>query len=302
MRRRILHDLLPISNPRDPFDEVMATLRSSGHNGAGDTLAKTYDLAADLYRGAWPHYQASDTGYHDFLHVAETFLAMARLIHGALLGGVKFAPREIAVGLTAAMLHDVGYLRNDEEQECRGAYFRSTHEQRSMAFLGRHGRQLGLSAREIDDGRDMIQSTIMAEDVAAITFRSETATLLGRMLACADLLAQLSSSLYLEKLIDLFQEDQDADRPHYADLQDCMRRAITFDAAAGQRVQQSLPAGPSFLKAHFKARWGDTRDLYAVAITRQKERLAELLRRDNFEPRRHLQRWGSLATLRRVFQ
>ncbi len=302
MRRRVLYDLLPISSPQDPLDEVMTMLISPGHDDSGDVLVRAYDMALRLYRGVWPLYRACDTNYHDFLHVAETILAMARLIHGALLEGVAFTPREIAVGLTAATLHDVGYLRSDAEQQYRGACFRSNHEQRSMTFVARHGGQLGLSAQESDDCRDMIQSTIMAEDVASIAFRSETTALLGRMLACADLLAQLSGSLYLEKLGDLFEEDQDADRPHFVDLQDCMRRAIAFDGTAGARVQKTLPAGPSFLKAHFKARWADDRDLYAAAIARQKECLAELLRRDDFDPRRHLRRWGSMAALRRVFQ
>jgi hypothetical protein len=142
----------------------------------------------------------------------------------------------------------------------------------------------------------------MRGDLTTIAFRSASAALLGRMLATADLIAQLSSATYLEKLTDLFEEDQADDHPHYTDMTDCLRKAIAFDAVAHDRLQNILPAADVYLTSHFKGRWGDARNLYAVAIERQKQRLAVLLRQAVIEPHRHLRRWGSLGGARRVFQ
>lgn len=59
-----------------------------------------------------------------------------------------------------------------------------------------------MTAEEISACRSVIKSTILEEDVAAIDIRSASPARPGRMLATADLLAQLSSSTY-KKLMDL---------------------------------------------------------------------------------------------------
>lgn len=302
MKRRVLSDLFPVRTPHDLLAEVLDGVSLTGPGNCGGLVAQVYKMTLGLYRGEWKNYLACDTRYHDVRHAAETFLAMGRLIHGAMLEGVKLTARETARGLTAAILHDTGYLRTDKEKECPGARFRAMHEQRSMAFMTRHGGQLGLSADDIVDCRSMIQCTIMTEEIAAIKFRTASAALLGRMLAAADLMSQISSSTYLENLVDLFDEDQSADHPRCADIRDCLFKAIGFDAFAREHLQAILPASDSYLKAHFQARWKNPHNLYTLAIERQKQRLAALLQQSDFEPQRHLRRWGSLEATCRVFE
>lgn len=302
MKQRVLSDIFTIRTPHDLVDAVLSDVNLSASNDDGGLVARAYDVAVLLYGGKWEHYLACDTNYHDMWHAAETFLAMGRLISGALCVGAELTTREMALGLTAAILHDSGYIRTVKESDCQGARFRAVHEQRSKTFLTRHGGQLGLSADDITACRSMIQCTVMTEDISAITFKSESVALLGRMLAVADLLSQLSSSIYLEKILDLYEEDQGASHPRYTDIKDCFRKAIAFDPIARQRFRVILPAADSYLKAYFETRWKYTQNLYALATERQKQRLATLLRRTDFEPRRHLRRWGSLEATRRVFE
>ena len=300
-KRRALSDLFSIGAAADLLEMVIKDTNLSSSGDDANLIANAYTMTIRLYRGEWQHYLACDTPYHDMWHVAETWLATGRLIGGALREGAALTSREITVGLTAAILHDAGYIRSDKEKECPGARLRAQHEQRGMAFLTRHGRRFGLTADEIIDGRSMIQSTTMAEDIDAIQFRTAATALLGRMLAAADLLAQLSSSTYLEKLVDLYAEDQDDHHPRYADLLDCYHKAIAFDDFARDRLQAILPSSDALLTSYFSTRWKTPRNLYTVAIDRQQQRLAELLRHGDFDPHRHLRRWGSLARIRRIF-
>jgi hypothetical protein len=300
--RRVLVDLFPIGTPHDLLTEVVASVDLSAPDENREAVANAVGTAVRLYRGEWEPYSPCDTRYHDIWHAAETFLAMGCLVNGAVREGVTLTLRQRALGLIAAILHDAGYIRSEEEKGFPGARLRAVHERRGGDFLTRHANQLGLADEEVSDCRAMIQSTFMGGDFNAIAFRSASAAQLGRMLATADLIAQLSSATYLEKLIDLFEEDQADNHPRYTDMTDCFRKALAFDAVAHDRLQNILPAANAYLTSHFQARWGDSRNLYAVAIERQKKRLAVLLRHNDFEPHRHLRRWGSLGAVRRVFQ
>jgi len=298
MKRRVLSDLFTIRHPSDFLHEVLKFC-SIGH---GDperyAIINVYHLTFQLYRGEHDGYLACDTNYHDFAHAAETFLTMARLLHGARLASKKVAQRDLAVGLTAAILHDAGYIRTSAESIEKGARFRAAHEMRSMAFVLRHGGAIGLTAAEIAECQTMIQGTMMTEDVNAMSFESEIHELLARMLSVSDLLAQLSSATYLERLVFLYEEDRDSGAPGYQDLLDCCRKAISFDGRARARLKSTLEQADVYLANHFNARWHTPGNLYRVSMDRQLKYLTEVVEQDGFDPRCHLRRWGSVKALR----
>jgi hypothetical protein len=204
------------------------------------------------------------------------------------------------VGLTAAIWHDAGYIRRDAESKSSGAHFRAEHERRGMSFVSRHGEAIGLTEQEIADCRSMIRGTMMAEDVNAMPFRSRTQELLVRMLSVADLLAQLSSATYLERLLFLYDEDRDSKIPQYRDLLDCYHKAIAFDDRARARLRRHLEQTDAYLAKHFSARWDTPANLYRISMDNQMQFLTVVIARDGFEPRRHLRRWGSLQALQRL--
>jgi hypothetical protein len=74
------------------------------------------------------------TGYHDIRHAIATFLAMTRSIHGAALDNRVFSKSNIVAGLTAGILHDVGYIQEADDRKGNGAQHKALHEQRSMDF------------------------------------------------------------------------------------------------------------------------------------------------------------------------
>jgi len=300
MKRRVLSDLLIIRRPTDFLHEALKVCGLKDREPAGAVVIAAYHTAFRLHRGEFDGYLKCDTNYHDFAHAAETFLTMARLLHGARLASKKVAQRDLAVGLTAAILHDTGYIRTSAESTEKGACFRAEHEMRSMAFVLRHGEAIGLTAAEIAECQTMIQGTMMAEDVNAMSFQSETHDLLTRMLSVSDLLAQLSSATYLERLVFLYEEDCDSGAPVYQDLLDCCRKAIQFDGHARVRLQNTLERSDVYLANHFNARWNAPGNLYRVSMDRQLKYLAGVVEQDGFDPRCHLRRWGSVKLLRNL--
>ena len=298
MKRRVLSDLLPIRQPGDFLAEAMRCCGLADNSPAGAIVIRAYQTVNRLYRGKFTGYRRCDTPYHDFAHAAETFLTMARLIHGAVSSSEPLSDRDRAIGLTAAIMHDTGYIGEASEEAICGARFRSEHETRSMAFVERHGKRLGLTAKEVDDCCFMIRGTVMAEDVGAFPYRSGRQELLVRMLSVADLLAQLSSATYLERLTFLWEEDRDSLAPHYENLTNCYRKAILFDEVAWIRMQAALQPAGVYLSKHFNDRWNTPTDLYTVAMDRQIAFLAGIMTKNEFDPRRRIRRWRSLEMLR----
>jgi hypothetical protein len=167
-----------------------------------------------------------------------------------------------------------------------------------MAFVLQHGETIGLTPSEIAECQTMIQGTMMTEDVNAMSFQSGTHELLARMLSVSDLLAQLSSATYLERLVFLYEEDRDSGAPGYQDPLDCCRKAISFDEHARARLTNNLEQADVYLANHFNARWHTPGNLYRVSMDRQLKYLTEVVEQDGFDPRCHLRRWGSVKALR----
>jgi len=301
MNRRTLADLFPVNQPESVLEEVCAFLRRAPTGFDPSPLRLIYVEALRLYQGKWAGYRACDTAYHDFTHVAGVFLAMARLIHGALLQKRRFGHSLTRASLAAAILHDSGYILAEDEPEGSGAAHKHIHEKRSMVFLERHGQALGLPEAEISAGQVMIRCTYMKVDPSSVVFRSGEIASLGRMLAVADLVAQLSEPTYLEKLPLLQAEDAASSAPQYAGETDVIRKAVDFYPVAERRLARAVPDWERLMQAHFAARWGISENLYREAIARQKQWLESNLAKPGGDTRRHLRRMGTLNRTRRVY-
>ena len=108
MNRRRITDLFQIDSSVTLWGEVIEILRLISPGFQTDSIYRIFQSANDLYHGNFPGYRACNTGYHDFNHATAAFLAMARLIHGAVLDGNGFSESDVVAALTAAILHDVG--------------------------------------------------------------------------------------------------------------------------------------------------------------------------------------------------
>jgi len=297
MKRRLLADLFNVDGPDAALNEVLTILKSAVPCLNLFPIVHGYRTMETLYSGNFPGYQACNTGYHDLSHAAGTFLAIARLIHGAILDSDRITEREIFMALIAAAFHDAGYIQEVNDREGTGAKFRSGHEQRSIDFIVQQAGKLGLTPAEADSVGCLIRCTDMSASVANVPFLNARLEILGRMLAGADLLAQLSDPVYLEKLLFLYAEDLESKERRYCSQIDTLRKAFEFYEFSKHHLARTLPQQDRFLRLHFETRWNISDNLYREAISRHHTYLSTILNASEESVLKLLRRRGTLKTL-----
>ena len=292
MSHRQLYDLIQMGSPGAVLKEVQVILDliSSDFNPA--PIISAFNTTTSLYRGRFPGYQACNTDYHDLRHTTDVFIAMTRIVHGAVVFGESLSRRNISLGLIAALLHDSGYIQEENDGEGTGAKYTADHVERSMDFFEEYGSMYRLSHDEIEAGRSMIHCTDLYTDISSIKFPSERIELLGKMLGTADLMAQMADRIYLEKLIFLHQELMEGGMASAADATEFFRNTVKFYTLSAKRLETSLGSTGDFMTSHFASRWNIKRNLYREAINKQKKYLLKILEIDGSKLKKHLKRGG----------
>jgi hypothetical protein len=293
--------LLAVGSSEDVLNEVLEILKRISSDFNTEPVSYVFDAVERLYRGDFAGYRACNTGYHDFRHAIEALLAMSRLIHGAVLDNESFSERQIITALIAAILHDVGYIQEENDTRGTGAKHKADHEQRSMDFLSRHGLQFGLSEDEIAAGRAIILCTDMDTDITTIAFPSPQIELLGKLLGTADLMAQLAEQTYLEKLLYLYYECKEAGVGDYESEVDILRKSVNFYDVFEERLATTLGGVDRFMQLHFASKWGMNQNLYHEAINKQKDYLLKILSIPDSDPRDYLKQDGIVKKVRETY-
>jgi len=296
-----LYNLIPADSPEALLDEVIVIIDLIVPDFDTVPVTSAFNTTVNLYRGRYSGYRPCNTEYHDLRHTTDTFLAMARLIHGAVVDGETFTNRQITLSLIVALLHDVGYIQEEHDMEGTGAKYTANHVQRSIDFLEHHGSEFELSDEEIADGRAMILCTDLAVDISTIEFTSAKVELLGKMLDSADLLAQMADRTYLEKLLFLYHEFKEAGVGDYESEVDLLQKTLAFYDFIAQRLKTTLDETDRFMGPHFTSRWGIHTNLYHVAIENQRNYLKQILEIQDSDPRDHLRRGGIVDKVRREY-
>ena len=297
MNSKRLYDLINMDSPEGLLTEAEAVLKLVYAGADTATVKKTFSDIMRLYAGEYPGYKACTTGYHDFQHCAETLLALVRLIHGAAVEGQPLGYRAVELGMTAALLHDSGYVQKKDDAAGAGGSHTATHVSRSMDFAAHYGRRNGLSESDISACQIMICCTDMETDFEKLVWPAREIELLGKMLAAADLLAQMADRAHLEKLFYLYQEFQEGMVSGFNSAEDMLRKTIDFYALTDDRFAGKLENVDRFMAPHFMQRWGIPDDLYRRAIESEKAYLRNIARLEDQEMRRRLRRKGIVDKL-----
>jgi len=273
---------------RRETEEIMAEF-FPGYDGG--VFRKAFEDVEKLFFGNYPGFRASNTKYHDFEHTCSVVLAMARLMYGGMAEGEDFSETDCLKGLMASLFHDVGLIQADEDTQGTGAKYTVGHEERSILFM-RCDLDGILAAEDIEDIADCIRCTILAMSPSKVAFRSENMRKMGYFLGSADLLAQIADRYYLEKLLLLFEEFQEAKLPGYATAFDLLSKTDSFyQDVARVRLDEEFRGADAYMRPYFKRRWDVDKDLYAEAIERNMAYLDKILSENPNDLKRFL---GSL--------
>jgi hypothetical protein len=285
-----LANLVQMESPQAVLDEAITTLLCFSPDTDPLAVRNVFNQTVSLYDGEWEGINGCNTDYHDLKHVTDCFLAMVRLFHGAVEKGFHFSPRPVFRGLVAALLHDVGYLQNSEDTEGTGAKYTCCHVRRGMDFIQRHFSAFGLQESEVHACITMIHCTDLNCDLSSIPFPDTGSEQIGKMLATADILAQMADRTYLEKLLFLFYKLDEACIDDYADELELLRQSKAFYRSMVTRFETHLASSNRFMAHHFKARWKIDEDLYQRAIDNQQAYLTTILTEAGDDPRERLRR------------
>jgi len=297
--RNQLSTLVDMYSTEAVHDEVIHILLLINPEMDLAPIQKVFTFTVDLYKGRMQGYRACNTGYHNLRHITDTYLAMVRLLHGARLNGENFSDREIFLGLTGALLHDTGMIQESHDTEGTGAKYTQEHVALSMDFVARHAETFHLSEQETRDLRDMILCTDLLADIPAISFSTPGIELLGKILATADLIAQMADRTYLEKLLFLYQEFREAEMGDFKNEIDFLHQTLDFFDLSATRFKETLDDTSRYMVPHFKSRWGIDKNLYIQSIENQRNFLKKVLTDKNVSLYRELKRGGIVQQLRR---
>jgi len=272
-----LSQLMNSARPDLVLDEARFTLSTVSSALDFGPVETVHADVVRVFRGEHPEYRACNTIYHDLEHTMETFLALARLIHGAHVSGRSIGPRSIQLGLVTALLHDIGYIQRAHDETGTGAKYTHVHVERGIEFMKTYFPDRGFSGEDLLVCRRMILYTDM--DLPRDQDRLETGEcdLVGKMLGVADLLGQMASRVYLEKLLFLYYEFEEAFISDYRDEKDLLRKTLGYYEATRRKVQDDLDGVDCFARPHFRERWGIDHDLYLEGIERNLDYLRQIL-------------------------
>jgi len=262
-----LYDLVDYQNPGAVLNEIVEIISLLEADIITDRFRSVYEDIKRLFSGKYPGYRASNTKYHNLEHTIMVTLATARLTHGCVQGGIRFKPENILLGLLASLFHDSGLIQTESDRKGTGAKYTIGHEHRSAEFMRNNLAPKGFSKKQMDACENLIACTNLNIDIADIPFKSKELKTMGKIVASSDLLGQMADRHYLEKLILLFKEFEEAGIPGFASEGELIEKTEGFyKNVAKKRLSKDLDNISVYMKLHFKQRWDIRRDLYADSI------------------------------------
>ena len=299
--KRQLATLVDMESPEAVHKEVLHTLTLISPKFDTKPIDRVFKFTVALYEGQLQEYKACNTDYHNLRHITDTYLAMARLLHGAQLSEGNFSDREIGLGLISALMHDTGMIQKSSDTEGTGAKYTQDHVKLSMNFVEKHAATLLLESQELADLLDMIQCTDLMADLTAINFSSQKIELLGKILATADLIAQMADRTYLEKLLFLYHEFREAEMGDFKNEVDFLHQTLNFFEISATRFKETLDNTNRYMVPHFKARWDIDENLYIHSLESQRAFLKEILADNKKSVYQELKRDNIVQQVRKKF-
>jgi hypothetical protein len=236
-------------------------------------IEEVLDDIMRLFKGLYPGYRACNTGYHDLKHTTDSFLAIARLIHGAHINGENFTDRGVSLALISALMHDTGYIQLEDDLTGTGGKYTLIHIDRSIEFMRKYFTEKGYTTEEFRFCICCLKCTGLDVKIGEVPFISKENEILGKMLGTADLLGQMADRTYLEKLFHLFRELDEGRVPGFGSELELLEKTPGFYEFTKERFSTELGGINRHMRAHFRARWNMDEDFYASAIKRHMDYL-----------------------------
>jgi len=279
-----------MDDPQSVLKEVKTTVLMIFPTFDFASLDLAFSDFVDLFAGNYPGYRKCNTRYHDLKHTTDTFMALARLIHGATTKGIKITRRGVSLALISALMHDTGYIQTTDDQTGTGAKYTLTHVNLSIDFMSNYFMDKGFPREDFIFCRNIVSCTGLDVGLGRIQFTNSENKLLGKMLGTADLQGQMADRGYLAKLIYLYHEFREGGVPGYSSELDLLKKTPDFYQMTLKRFEERLGDVWRYMRHHFKSRWGLDEDPYKTTIEAHITYLEHTLRYHLDDYREYLRR------------
>jgi len=239
-------------------------------------ITDTFNLLDRAFGGGLPGYQKLKTLYHNRTHTNEVVLCTARMLHGLHLAGQELDAHHIDAALMGALLHDVGYLMKDEEGSGTGAQFTDSHVERGVEFARRH--LVDLPPDLVDSTTKVILLTDHRNHPDSVKFDNPLQKRAAYATATADLVGQMANREYLERVLLLYFELEEAHVGGFTDVHDLLEKTAAFYRTTKARLDNDLNGLTGHLARHFGEQQGVERNFYAESIDRNLHHLDQVVK------------------------
>jgi hypothetical protein len=197
------------------------------------------------------------------------------MLHGLHLAGQGVDADHLDAALIGALMHDIGYLMSDEEATGTGAQFTASHVQRGVEFTRRHFADLPPAVLEATT--KVILLTDHRKHPDWVTFDNLQQQRAAYATATADLIGQMANREYLERVLFLYYEFEEAQLGGFADIHDLLEKTTAFYKMTRGRLDADLKGMSVNLARHFGQQTGDDRNFYQESIDRNLEYLQRIV-------------------------
>lgn len=283
-----LAQLVDSTNPAAVFEEVKYNFIQHYSICEFSVVRFVFKDFNDLMDGRYPGYKGCNTKFHDKIHTTDALLAISRLIDGYNIKNPRLPVNKVIDALVATILHDAGYIQEITDNEGTGAKYTLKHVERSIVFMKEYFRKNGL--KDFNSARNMVRCTGINVDLGKIKFSDKSEEILGKMLGTADLIGQMASRTYLEKLLFLYHEFKEGGVSGYVSEIDLLQKTLDFYRSIKTRLKKDFDDVYRYAQVHFQKRYHINKNLYFVAIDREISYLRKILVDDSENYRKRLRR------------
>jgi len=290
-----------LGNVRDTGEveaQVIEIVRSfaPGHDLA--RVRGAFGLLDSAFDGGLPGYQRLKTLYHNRTHTNEVVLCAARMLHGLHLAGQGLDADHIDAALIGALMHDVGYLMSDEEASGTGAQFTDSHVMRGVEFARRH--LPGLPPDLLETTTKVIMLTDHRKHPGWVKFDTLQQQRAAYATATADLIGQMANREYLERVLLLYFEFEEAQMGGFGSVHELLEGTSGFYRMTKTRLDKDLNGLSAHLKKHFGQEQDADRDFYMESIDRNLGYLDRVVRMERQHRLEFLKRGGVVEKVREM--
>jgi hypothetical protein len=256
-------------------------------------LARAFQDFELAFTGRMPGYFGVDTVYHDQQHTLDVTLAMARLVAGYEVRHAgtpeAFGAERASAGVMLSLFHDIGYLREKDEEARNGAEFTRNHVSRSARFMAHYLPTIGFG-EWVDRCGEIVHFTGYERPLDTLKLEDRRDVKLGHLLGTADMIAQMADRCYLEKCRDrLYPEfvlggvalpmtSNGGRGIKYASGLDLLRQTPEFMVETRKkRLDQTFDKAYTYIEPLF-----DGQNPYIDAIDRSLDYLKQILRSESW--------------------